>query len=68
MFRKAKGTDVPAVAAIYEKIIAESEAGRATTGWKRGIYPTEETARTAFEKGELYVAKEDDRVPGHRSF
>ena len=38
-FRKAAASDIDAVTAIYDAIIAEEEAGRAATGWKRGIYP-----------------------------
>ena len=38
--RKAAERDVLPVAAIYEHIISEEEAGRVCIGWKRGIYPT----------------------------
>ena len=62
MFRKAKETDIPAVAAIYENIIAEEEAGRATTGWKRGIYPTAETAFSAFRRDELFLLEENGQI------
>ena len=34
-FRKAAASDIDAVTAIYDAIIAEEEAGRAATGWKR---------------------------------
>ena len=57
-FRLAKDRDIPAVAAIYEAIHKEEEAGRARVGWIRGVYPTEETARAALARGDLYVAEE----------
>lgn len=58
--RKAIPADIPGVAAIYEKIIA-GDGGR-YTGWKSGVYPTEQTAAEALEKGELYVMEEDGCV------
>lgn len=62
MIRKAKESDISAVAQIYEEIHTEEEAGNQTIGWKRGIYPTFETARMAWEKSELYVEAEDGRI------
>ena len=52
-FRKAAAADIDAVTAIYDAIIAEEEAGRAATGWKRGIYPV---------RGDLFVAEAGGRV------
>ena len=37
MIRKACETDIPAVAAIYDKLHTEEESGRATIGWIRGV-------------------------------
>lgn len=62
MIRKANESDIEAVAGIYEKIHTEEEAGRTTTGWKRGIYPTRQTALDAFNQGKLYVLEKDDVV------
>lgn len=53
--RKAAERDVLPVAAIYEHIISEEEAGRVCIGWQRGVYPTEHTAREAIAAGELFV-------------
>ena len=53
--RKAAEPDIIPVAEIYEHIIAEEEAGRVCIGWKRGVYPTEHTAREALAAGELFV-------------
>ena len=47
IIRKATGADIDAVAEIYELIHTEEEAGRTTTGWKRGVYPTRAVAEAA---------------------
>lgn len=57
--RKGTLEDIPAVAAVYDRILKEEEAGRASVGWIRGVYPTESTAREALEAGELFVMTED---------
>lgn len=53
--RKATKDDISAVAAIYDHVLTEEEAGRATIGWVRGIYPTRQTALDALEAGSLFV-------------
>lgn len=58
MIRKAVNSEIDAVSEIYEKIHTEEEAGRTATGWKRGIYPTRQTALDAFAQGTLYVLEE----------
>ena len=58
MIRNATERDIPAVAAIYERIHDAEAAGRLTTGWLRGVYPTEETARAALMAGDLFVLEE----------
>ena len=55
MIRKATEQDIPAAAAIYERVHDKEEAGLGCTGWLRGIYPTEATVRLALEKGDLFV-------------
>lgn len=60
--RKARPEDIPAVAEIYDRILAEEEAGRAEVGWVRGVYPTRETARQAQKAGELFVLERDGAV------
>lgn len=64
MIRKAREGDIPAVAAIYDKLHTEEEAGRVTIGWIRGIYPTEETARQALRRGDLFVQVPDGKIVG----
>lgn len=60
MIRKATKSDIAAIAAIYEAIHDREEAGLTTTGWIRGVYPTEKTARDSCAKGdEMYVLEED---------
>lgn len=55
MIRKASVQDLPAIAGIYERIHDAEAEGRITTGWLRGVYPTEVTARAALEAGDLFV-------------
>ena len=60
--RKATQADIPAVAAIYDHILTEEEAGRATIGWIRGVYPTRQTAQDALDAGDLFVLEADGVV------
>lgn len=64
MIRKALESDIPAVAAIYDKLHTEEEAGRATIGWIRDVYPTEDTARQALSRGDLFVQEDSGRIVG----
>ena len=61
MIRIAKESDLPAVAAVYEAILGHEDAtGLHYTGWKRGAYPTADTARNIFNAGTLYVGVDED--------
>ncbi len=54
MFRPASPSDLPAIAHIYEEILADEDARPASfTNWQRGKYPTVDTARAALEAGTL---------------
>ena len=64
MIRRAKEADISAVAAIYDKLHTEEEAGRAVIGWIRGVYPTEDTARMALRRGDLFVQEEVGKIVG----
>lgn len=64
MIRKATKGDIPAVASIYDKLHTEEEAGRATIGWIRGVYPTEDTARMAFSRDDLFVQEDGGHIVG----
>ena len=58
MIRRATEGDLTAIAAIYDRIHDAEEAGRLTTGWVRGVYPTEATARAALAAGDLFVLQD----------
>ena len=62
MFRRAVTGDLDQIAAIYDAIHTEEEAGRATIGWIRAIYPTRQTAADAIQAGDMYVAEEEGRI------
>jgi len=62
MIRRATTADIPAIAAIYDRIHDAEAAGRLTTGWLRGVYPTEATARAALLDGDLFVLEDAGRV------
>ena len=62
--RKAILSDCAAVAAVYEEIHTEEENGRASIGWVRGVYPTENTAMAALDRDDLFVMTENGRVVG----
>ena len=61
MIRLATAADLPAVAAIYDAILdREAERGVSYTNWKKGSYPTADTARQILEAGTLYVGADED--------
>ena len=62
--RKATAADLNAVSGIYDRIHDEIEAGRASIGWIRGVYPTRVTAETALSRGDLFVEERDGEVVG----
>ena len=63
-FRKAVEADIPAIAAIYEDIHAQEEQGLVTIGWIRAVYPTEQTARAALSRGDLFVGEDEGTLVG----
>ena len=62
MIRKGTAADIPQIAAIYEHIHTQEEAGQVTIGWVRGVYPTRATAQSALDAGELFVLEEGGAV------
>lgn len=58
-FRLATHADIPAICAIYDKIMTD-ENKVCFVGWRRGIYPTIDTAQTAIDLGDMYVQCTDD--------
>ena len=61
-FRRAAMRDLDRIEEIYNQIHDEEEAGRATIGWIRKIYPTRATAETAIQKGTMYVEEAHGRI------
>jgi len=55
MIRKASKEDVARITALYEAVHDGEEAGRFSTGWKRGVYPTEATVFAALGRDDLFV-------------
>jgi len=62
MIRMATENDIPMIVRIYDKILELEAEGKTHTGWKKGIYPTKETAMDAITKNELFVFEEDGRI------
>lgn len=62
MVRKATPADLDAIAAIYDDIHTEEEAGRSTIGWIRTIYPTRKSAEDSIAKGDMFVLEVDGAV------
>lgn len=62
MVRPGKEQDITAVVGIYDRILAKEEQSSSFTGWKRGIYPTEQDARSMWADGELYVMEEEGAI------
>lgn len=62
--RKATAADLDAVSGIYARIHDEIEAGRASIGWLRDVYPTRATAEAALAQDELFVEEQDGVIVG----
>ena len=60
--RKATKYDIEAVATIYKHIHSSEREGKTHTGWIEGVYPTEETAKTGVERGDLFVYEDDGKI------
>lgn len=64
IIRKAKEEDIAKIAAIYEEIHTAEESGQAVIGWVRGVYPTEDTARAALMRDDLFVQEDCGEIVG----
>lgn len=62
MIRLARLSDIPQVSAIYDKLHEKEARGEGVTGWIRGVYPTEATAREAFSRQELFVLEREGEI------
>ncbi len=60
--RKAAEADIKQIAEIYEHILDEEAGGRLTTGWIRGVYPSDETAASAVARGDMYVYEDGGNI------
>lgn len=63
-FRKALADDIDKIEQIYLETHRAEEEGLIETGWIRGVYPVRNTAETALERGDLFVAEEGTDVVG----
>lgn len=62
MVRLAADRDIDAVEEIYSAVLDEEESRRSFAGWRRGTYPTRETAVNAQKCGELFVLDEGGAI------
>lgn len=62
MFRRADENDTDRICEIYDEIHTETEAGRMTTNWVRGVYPTKETAEHSIRCRDMFVEEENGRI------
>lgn len=62
MIRKATEKDIQQIEKIYLELHTLEEQGRGVTGWKRGVYPTRETAELAVKKGDMFVYENDGEI------
>jgi len=60
--RRAEKSDTDAIVALFDAIHDEEAAGRTTTGWLRGVYPTAAVVETGLSNGDLYVAEDEGTV------
>lgn len=64
MIRKAKPNDLEAILHLYDDIHDSEETGIITTGWKRGIYPSRESAVSSLKRNDMFVLEENGRILG----
>ena len=62
MIRKATIDDVSAVAALYNVTIDYEDSHVKYTSWRKGIYPTADTARLGVKNGSLYVFEDNGKL------
>lgn len=64
MIRKATFEELDAVERLYNELHDAKEAGLIPVIWRRGVYPSRETAVEALDRGDLYVLEKDGRIIG----
>ncbi len=60
--RKSCKADIGQIEKIYDRILSEEEAGTATIGWVRGIYPTRNTAEESLKRNDLFVMEDEGLI------
>lgn len=63
-FTKAKISDIDEIGKLYDSLCDYLQAHENYPGWKKGSYPTRQTAIDALNLGELYTAKDKGRIVG----
>ncbi len=61
---KGMTQDVDELERLYDDLNDYLAANINYPGWKKGIYPVRETAENAISEGNLYVAREGERIAG----
>jgi len=64
MIRKAVPDELNAVMQLYDELIDAKEAGIIPVIWRRGVYPSRETALEALQREDLFVMERDGRIIG----
>ena len=59
MIRQAQQQDIDRIADIYRHIHDAEEAGEASIGWVRSVYPTAQTAQEGVSRGDMFVEEQD---------
>lgn len=62
--RKAKITDKDLVYAFYDEIVEDMQTSEITSGWKKGLYPTEDDLFFSIVQGELYILLHEKVIIG----
>lgn len=64
MIRKAGWADLDGVEQLYNELHDAKEAGLIPVIWKRGVYPSRNTAVAALERDDLFVLEKDGKIIG----
>ena len=60
--RKARKEDIDQIEAIYNRIHDVEEAGKASIGWARDIYPVRKTAEESLKRDDLFLLADEEIV------
>ena len=62
MIRKAIKDDINVVATLYDKMIDYEDSHVKYTSWRKGIYPTSDTAKLGVKNDSLFVMEENGEI------